>query len=519
MGKMKISKQLVIFILILLIVWAIAIYTISISEKDVSQQTVWLIIAGMLVYTIVGIIVTIKIYHKKEIKPEKAVLYIMLVFCTLFMVVIPVGRGHDEIMHWYKAFEISQGQLTTPILKDKRISYTVLPKGTETIIIERDNKDIYKYVDNILLLHQKINYEEKTVVVNQNSTAYCFVQYIPQVIGILIGKMITQTPLLMAYLARLVNMIICIICMYYAVKIIPFGKNIILVLSIIPIAIEGFSTMSPDGITIAICALFIAYTLSIAFNENKKCGIKETVLLTLLGAIVSLCKIVYMPLIFLVCIIPKEKFTSKKSRIISLSCIIGIGMLCNFIWLIFGSMALLQSNTNTYMYGQENATMLKITSLLNNPILYIQKIFYTIGIKANDYFLSLFGGQLEWSESVCMQITPYIVCGICILAAIAEEKTKMIFQKYQKRILLGIVIIITILIFTSLYIQWSDTKLAYIDGVQGRYFLPILPLILLLISSMKIKIKYTNLQVTKLICIASIGICLYSTATILAIHL
>ena len=161
MGKMKISKQLVIFILILLIVWAIAIYTISISEKDVSQQTVWLIIAGMLVYTIVGIIVTIKIYHKKEIKPEKAVLYIMLVFCTLFMVVIPVGRGHDEIMHWYKAFEISQGQLTTPILKDKRISYTVLPKGTETIIIERDNKDIYKYVDNIPLLHQKLIMRKK----------------------------------------------------------------------------------------------------------------------------------------------------------------------------------------------------------------------------------------------------------------------------------------------------------------------------------------------------------------------
>ena len=217
--------------------------------------------------------------------------------------------------------------------------------------------------------------------------------------------------------------------------------------------------------------------------------------------------------------IPKEKFVSKKARILSLSCIIGIGMLCNFIWLIFGSMALLQSNTNTYMYGQENATMLKITSLLSNPLLYIQKIFYTIGVKANDYFLSLFGGQLEWSETVCMQITPYIVCGICILTAITEEKTKSLFQKYQKRILLGIVIVITLLIFTSLYIQWSDTKLAYIDGVQGRYFLPILPLILLLISSMKIKIKYTNRQVTKLICIASIGICLYSTATILAIHL
>ena len=34
--------------------------------------------------------------------------------------------------------------------------------------------------------------------------------------------------------------------------------------------------MSPDGLTIAICALFIAYTLYVAFDKNKKCGTKET---------------------------------------------------------------------------------------------------------------------------------------------------------------------------------------------------------------------------------------------------
>ena len=275
MKKINVSKKIILCILVLIIIWAISTYTIVIGEKDVSQQTLWWIIVGMLVYTIAGTTITIKIFYKKEIKPEKAVLYILLVFCILFMVVIPVGRGHDEVMHWYKAFEISQGQLTTPILKDKRISYTILPKGTETIIIERDKQDIYKYVDNVALLSQKIDYAENAVVVNQNSTAYCFVQYLPQVLGILIGKMVTQTPLLMAYLARLTNMLICTICMYYAVKIIPFGKNILLVLSIIPITIEGLATMSPDGITIAICALFIAYTFSIAFQENKKMRYKR----------------------------------------------------------------------------------------------------------------------------------------------------------------------------------------------------------------------------------------------------
>lgn len=518
MKKINISKPVIIVIAILIILFFTSIYTLTTSDYVVTQNVLLWVIIGLFVFTILGIIAIIKIYKRKEIKPEKALLFILPIFCILLFLTIPVGRGHDEYMHWYKAFEISQGQLMTPIDEDSKIAVTTLPYGVQNVIVERE-KGVYKYIDNIPLLKETINYDRKIIAGNQNSAAYCFIQYIPEVVGILIGKLFTQTPILIAYFARFINMIVCIIIMYFAVKIIPFGKNIILLLSSIPIAIEGFSTISPDGLTIAICTLFIAYTLYVAFDKNKKCGTKETAILTIIGAIVSLCKIVYMPLIFLVLIIPKEKFATKREKIKSLTIIIAIGVICNLIWLAFGSMVLLNTNTNTYSGTNESGTMLKVMTLLSNPIAYIQKVFYTIGTKGNQYFLSLFGGQLEWDETIRIEIVPFVIAAIAVIAAISEKEIKIKFQKFQKIIMVAIIIIITALIFTSLYIQWSENDLQYIDGVQGRYFLPILPLILFLIGELKIKSSYSNVAITKLICISSIMIQLYTVTAILAEHL
>ena len=518
MKRINLPKGLIISIIILILVFFISIYTLATANYVVTQNVLLWVILGLLLFTILGVVAIIKIYRKKEIKPEKAMLLIMPIFCILLFITMPVGRGHDESMHWYKAFEISQGSLMTPIDEETKSSIAVLPKNTHKIVVERE-KTVYKYIDNIPLLNEKIDYDKFERIQNQNSAAYCFIQYLPEVVGIYIGELFTQTPLLIAYCTRLANIIVCTLIMYFAIKLIPFGKNILLLLSIIPIVIEGFSTISPDGLTIAICALFIAYTLYIVFDKNKKCGTKETIFLTILGAIVSLCKIVYMPLIFLVLIIPKEKFNNKKERIISLSLIITVGVICNLVWLAFGSMALLNTNTNTYLGTTENGTIIKVTSILANPIEYIQKMIYTIGLKGNQYFLSLFGGQLEWNETIKIEIIPYILCGIAIVTALSEEKLKIAFKKYQKIIIFLIILVIMLLIFTSLFIQWSDNDLKYIDGVQGRYFLPILPLMLFLVGGLRICTKYSNVAVTKLICISGIIIQLYTVTALLAEHL
>lgn len=514
----KKDLPLITAIIITIIVFLISIYTLSVSDRDIDNVTFIMLLVAFAIYTVFIIIMMTIIHNKKSIKPEKALLIIMPVFCILLSIAMPVGRGHDETMHWYKAFEVSQGTLMTPIMDKYHLAVAELPKGVENIVFERKSGE-FKYADIIPLFNVEIDYEKTIKMPNQNSAAYCFIQYIPDVTGILIGKLITQNPLTIAYIARIINMCTCIALMYFAIKIIPFGKNILLTLAIIPIAIEGFATLSPDGLTIAICALFIAYTMNIAFNKEKKCGVKEVAILTILGAIVSLCKIVYMPLIFLVLIIPKGKFKNKKSRMISIILILSLGVILNLIWLFFGSMALLNSNTHTYTGSEYSGTMIKVSAILNNPFLFLQKVFYTFGMKFDQYFLSLFGGQLEWGEVVKIEIVPYAIFIISILAVITDRDLKVKFERYQKIIISLIIIIITFLIFTSLFIQWSDNELPYIDGIQGRYFLPILPLILFIVAGVKIRTHYKNLDITKLICISSFVIQLYTIANVMANHI
>ena len=52
----------------------------------------------------------------------------------------------------------------------------------------------------------------------------------------------------------------------------------------------------------------------------------------------------------------------------------------------------------------------------------------------------------------------------------------------EKAIFLVIIFSVTILIFTAMCLGWARPNISYIEGVQGRYFLPILPLVILLFA-------------------------------------
>ncbi len=76
------------------------------------------------------------------------------------------------------------------------------------------------------------------------------------------------------------------------------------------------------------------------------------------------------------------------------------------------------------------------------------------------------------------------------------------------------------LIFTSLYVQWTTCGSDSIAGIQGRYFIPILPLVVLLVGSqIKINTPYNGKNVNKYIGIIGIIIQIIPIAQIIICHL
>ena len=99
----------------------------------------------------------------------------------------------------------------------------------------------------------------------------------------------------------------------------------------------------------------------------------------------------------------------------------------------------------------------------------------------------------EGLGSYCVQasvlfIYPCIVL-LSMLFVLNDDKDKVKFDLTTKMVFLIVFVVIVLLIYTSLYVQWTPLKSPLIIGVQARYFLPILLLTAIFLNNNKIVIN------------------------------
>ena len=480
----------------------LSIYVLDIKKETLSNiETNGFIGTSIVVCIIVFVILTI-IHYKKDIKQEQIFLYTIPIVCILFIIVMPMFKSHDEHAHWHRIYEISTGNLATDVKEDGG-TISILPKS----VVCRDWVDM-DYSEVIADLYNKIDNSDTTDnVYIVTASMYSPIQYAHEAIVIAIARIFVKIPILLAYSGRIANMLLCVGLIYFSIKKMPFGKNIILCISYIPILIEGISSMSGDGITFSICLFFIAYLFNLIFNkEVTSITKKDKIVLGILSVIIASCKIVYLPMIGLLLLLPKEKMKDKKDKIITISILWGIALIASLAWLIYSS-RYLSALANLSQVG-DVTTQEKILSILTNPISYVQRILYDIELNGGTYIKEAFGSSIGWYNFVSLNtIIPYTLLMIFSIIAITDNSVKDKFNKFQKIIITLVILAIVLLIFTSLYIQWTKPETKSIDGIQGRYFIPILPLFGMLIAGCN-KIKWEYKQVSQAKVISYIGMIL-----------
>jgi len=415
-----------------------------------------------IVLTILSIYAIIMSYFLKEklkedkIKIENVFLCIAPVLCVLLMLAMPMSKGHDETIHGLRIYEYAEGKF----ISNGQKAYL-----EEGVINALDNKNTYNDIFN-----KDKNYSTDTEKIEwgYRMATYSPVNYLPQVLGIFVSRLFTTNSIIHLYIARICNIITCITMLYFAIKIIPFGKNLLFLLSIIPITIEGFSTLSADGMLVAASFLWISYILYLCFKENKKVENKDIAILSILAIIISLTKTIYIVLLPLLLIIPKEKWKSRNKKIIIISLILIISAIIDISWYFIGM------KEETLITGNNS-----VTYILTNPILYIQRIIYTIAINFQKYITEIFGCTIEWNEQIDIYVFPYILLLMSSILII-KGKEKINWNIWQKAVISIVILSCIFLVFTSMFLAWSKTDIAYIEGVQGRYLMPIVPLIFLL---------------------------------------
>ncbi|MCI8346526.1 MAG: DUF2142 domain-containing protein [Bacilli bacterium] len=414
------------------------------------------------------------LFRKKEdLKVEKLYLMMIIPLGLFYLFLFPVNQMPDENTHLMRISEISLGHLSSKMESKKGIQGRYMDANLSKVIGANRYKEVIK--------RSKIKSSKDLSFYHFANTAlYSFVCYLPQTMGMLIAKTMNLPIIFQVYMARLFNFLVFILLTYQALKLIPIKKSCFFLILFFPIVLQEAVSLSPDALTIAASMFFIAYVFHLRYKEESLITKKEIGVLALTSIVLSLCKIVYLPICFLIFFIPRQKFSSRKRKNIMVLWIVLISILINLIWLSISKNFLPKTN------GINSGSQLHY--ILTDFLSYGMTAFRTYDITGKDLLFHSFGNSLG---NLNIRISELYIIPIMLLFLIFvlydnDQNKRIIIKNSEKVWIIFLILGVVALISTSLYLQWTPVGSSTIAGIQGRYFIPIYFLLPFLFTKYKL---------------------------------
>jgi uncharacterized membrane protein len=253
-----------------------------------------------------------------------------------------------------------------------------------------------------------------------------------------------------------------------------------------PMTLQLAASFSYDAIVNGLALLFLAYCLS-AIYEKPPMKKREFAVLCISGALLAPSKIVYLPLIFLCILIPRKKFSSVKRYVLSIVSVLGISIasLAAFMKLSHTGV----STTGQNLVAWTGTPGYTVSYILHHFVSSIGFLLNNIYVCLDGYFIQLIGKDLGWFN---VDLPFYIILLFFVLLLLSAVKqnddpyeVKVTHKAWFAIVSIGIFLLIELALWTS----WTPIGSATILGVQGRYFIPILPVLLILTRNSKLVVK------------------------------
>lgn len=333
---------------------------------------------------------------------------------------------------------------------------------------------------------------------------------LPSALGLLLARVLNFGAVPTFYFGRMFNLLCFALCSFWAIKVSPLGKTIIASVCLLPMTLHVAASYSYDAVIISIAFLLIAFLIKAITSRkilDKRCFITIGILVFLLAP----CKLAYAPLCFLVLLIPSMCFSSiKQSKVYKLT-IICLAISSILLWqlpTIYGFMTSSGTAEVLARRGVESGHLYTISELILNPLNTFKLLVRTYGTYINFYIVSLIGGSLGWFQSN-ITAPQYLLCGYAIILFISliRNSDENISLSDKTKVFISVVCLLSVvLIFIAMALGWTLSTEEVIQGVQGRYFLPILPLFLMALipKSISINRDYSRLLMFSITVINSI---------------
>ncbi|WP_348265361.1 DUF2142 domain-containing protein [Telmatobacter sp. DSM 110680] len=390
------------------------------------------------------------------------------------VVLTPPFQVPDEVQHFYRAYQLSDFRFRAEV--QNGVSGGTLPVSlpelVKSVVYTRDGV-FYSVTPAPLAKTLKlasIPLEKSTrrFIAFPGSAFYSPLPYLPQVVGISVGRLFGLGPLYLVFLGRLFNCLTALAMIGFAVYLIPIAGELVILIGLLPMSLFLYASLSPDAAVIACALLFFA--LSLAANTSGSWKTWELVMAAALGAVLCSVKPVYAPML-LAGVVPGLIVRGRAASVIrSHVILVAVAMGAAAGWLLFVKPAM----TSPLGGGHPS---LQMSFILHNPAFFMRVLIHTIGdwgINALFYYFSTVG-MFGWLSVLLRPVLAYflpLVNFVVIWSLGPREGAKRSVLRALWYLALAFASVV--LAMTAMYLMSAHVGQNEITGLQGRYFIPIL---------------------------------------------
>ena len=378
---------------------------------------------------------------------------LLLALGLSFMFILPPAAPPDEAHHFYRAFEISCRNLFSKSFPGGA-GGNILPAGIEA------------YTDPSAVL----DWGNASPVLFSNTALYFPTCYLPQALGIRIARLFTNHTMAIFYAGRAANFATAYVLSILALKYMPFGKTILFIIMCFPVTLQEMVSLSPDAVTNALSFLFLAGVLRLC-HDGKQLTRRQFVRLLVCSLWLSAAKVIYVAAGLIAVLLPASLYKDGKTARRARALLLLTPVIANILSMSYSARFIGDLTAGVNAAGQ-------VKFALTNPVLVLLAV---IRSTAQDLQFWVRSMTADYMGSLNLMINPGVTLVLMLLLGFAVASADAGEADRNRRLSISLMILAAfgfLAMLGSLYVTWTVVGAGKVNGIQGRYLIPFVPMVL-----------------------------------------
>ncbi|HXH37154.1 MAG TPA: DUF2142 domain-containing protein [Thermoanaerobaculia bacterium] len=378
---------------------------------------------------------------------------VALVSGLAYVFVTPPLAVPDESNHLWRALAIARGHL----IPGRGLDAIALPKSTQDLVWILDRQEQRETLAQKLRLASTLPFDRRLGGTIRFAAWYTPMPYVVQSLV----AILPLRPLVLFYAGRVANLIVAIMLIAMAIRAAPQLSGVMAAVALLPMSLYELASWSADAATMALAWLFTALLLA---PERRLWAVATA------GLALGLCK----PAYFLIALLALAVELRWRERI----AIIGATAAGTLL-------ALAAASRGAYnpRVGLPVDAAAQIRCIAANPMRFAGVAIHD-AVTNGRFYLEEMVGRFGANE---LKLSPFIITAELLLLLTVAITTGAALRGRVRMAAVAITVMTVCGILLSQYLIWSIVCGDTIEGVQGRYFLEILPLLLAAIAVQRIR--------------------------------